>query len=163
MLAEKGEGQVTFKSVLTGESGETRPRLPGSAQIDEPTFAKGDQYKVKPAKNVRPVPKFSRREQLAKLATTTNHGAFNRNIANRLWALMIRAWSLARAARTAPKGRRMLGPLLRQGGDAPVVPSALVPALTLLDPPTGSPRSRWPSTPSARSAISVEDLHWRLL
>ena len=89
VLAEKGEGQVSFKSVFTEESGKTRPRLPGSAQIDEPAFAKGDEYKVKPAKNVKPVPKFSRREQLARLATTTNHGAFNRNIANRLWAMML--------------------------------------------------------------------------
>jgi hypothetical protein len=89
VLAEKGEGQVSFKSVFTEESGNTRPRLPGSAQIDEPAFAKGEEYKVKPAKNVKPVPKFSRREQLAKLATTTNHGAFNRNIANRLWAIMM--------------------------------------------------------------------------
>ena len=69
VIAEKAEGVVKFKSVFTGYEGETRPRLPGEREITEPTFKKGEEYKVKPAKNVRPVPKYSRREKFAELAT----------------------------------------------------------------------------------------------
>ncbi|MCA9068888.1 MAG: DUF1549 domain-containing protein, partial [Planctomycetaceae bacterium] len=89
VLAEKAEGTAKFKSVFTGYEGETRPRLPGAKEIDEPTFKKGDEYKVKPAKNVRPVPKYSRREKFAALATDGTNAAFNKNIANRLWAVMM--------------------------------------------------------------------------
>ncbi len=92
VLAEKAEGDATFKSVFTAEEGRTLPRLPGGAEIDEPTFAKDDGYQVKPdpkKKEVRPVPKFSRREQLAIRATDGSNRAFNRNLANRLWAQMM--------------------------------------------------------------------------
>src|SRR5690606_25633462 len=41
-----------------------------------------------PADNVKPVPKFSRRKNLAELATSGTNRAFNENIANRLWAHM---------------------------------------------------------------------------
>ncbi|MCA9219123.1 MAG: DUF1549 domain-containing protein, partial [Planctomycetales bacterium] len=88
-FAEKGEGGVEFKSVFTGETGQTGPRLPGDAEIAEPTFAKGEEYVVKPEKDVRPVPKFSRRAQLAEQATDGTNNAFNRNMANRLWAVMM--------------------------------------------------------------------------
>lgn len=89
VIAEKAEGAVKFKSVFTGYEGETRPRLPGEEQITEPTFKKGEEYKVKPAKNVRSVPKYSRREKFAELATAGTNEAFNKNIANRLWAMMM--------------------------------------------------------------------------
>ncbi|MCH9058124.1 MAG: DUF1553 domain-containing protein, partial [Planctomycetes bacterium] len=92
VLAEKAEGDVKFKSVFTGDEGKTRPRLPGGQEIDEPTFKKGEEYQVKPdpkKKNIRPIPKYSRRAQLAKLATDGTNRAFNRNIANRLWAHMM--------------------------------------------------------------------------
>lgn len=88
-LMEKAEGETSFKSVFTEESGSTRPRIPGGEQIEEPTFAKDDAYVVKPAKNTRHVPKFSRRDQLAKLATDGSSEVFNRNFANRLWAMML--------------------------------------------------------------------------
>jgi len=44
-------------------------------------------YVVPPAENVRPVPIFSRRAYLAPMVL--NHPAFRRNIANRLWAMMM--------------------------------------------------------------------------
>ena len=91
IVAEKAEGDVNFKSVFTDEEGSTRPRLPGQPQIDEPVYGKDDAYKVKPdpkKKEVQPIPKFSRRERLAALATDGSNGAFNRNLANRLWAHM---------------------------------------------------------------------------
>lgn len=89
MIAEKAEGSVKFKSVFTGYEGATLPRLPGEEEIVEPTFKKGEEYQVKPAKNVRPVPKFSRRQKFGELATSGTNEAFNKNIANRLWAVMM--------------------------------------------------------------------------
>ncbi|MCB9873747.1 MAG: DUF1549 domain-containing protein [Planctomycetaceae bacterium] len=87
--AEKAEGDVSFTSVFTSESDKTFPRLPTSFEIDEPFFPKGEEYDVAPADKVRPVPKFSRREQLAALATNGTNTQFNKNIANRLWAHMM--------------------------------------------------------------------------
>lgn len=91
-VAEKAEGDVTFASVFTKESGATRPRLPGGAQLPEPAFPRFTEYVVPPDakdKNLRPVPKFNRRAELAKAATGSNNRAFNRNIVNRLWALLM--------------------------------------------------------------------------
>ncbi|MEK6239805.1 MAG: DUF1549 domain-containing protein, partial [Planctomycetales bacterium] len=92
VLAEKAEGVVKFKSVFTDEEGVTRPRLPGASEIDEPSFKKGEEYQVKPdpkKKTLRPIPKYSRRARLAQLATDGSNAAFNRNIVNRLWAMMM--------------------------------------------------------------------------
>lgn len=91
-VAEKAEGDVSFASVFTKESGATRPRLPGGAQLTEPAFPRFSEYVVPPDakdKNLRPVPKFNRRAELAKVASESNNRAFNRNIVNRLWALMM--------------------------------------------------------------------------
>jgi hypothetical protein len=91
-LAEKAEGDVTFTSVFTKESGGTRPRLPGGSQLDEPRFRMGSEWTVRPDakdKNLRPVPKHSRIAELARVATDGSNPAFNRNIANRLWAHMM--------------------------------------------------------------------------
>jgi len=44
---------------------------------------------VKPAENVVPVPKFSRRERLASVVTGGANPPFNENISNRLWAMMM--------------------------------------------------------------------------
>ena len=92
VLAEKAEGDAKYKSVFTDEEGSTLPRLPGELEIHEPTFAKDDAYKVKPdpkKKDVRPIPKYSRLAQLALRATNGSNRAFNRNLANRLWAYMM--------------------------------------------------------------------------
>jgi hypothetical protein len=91
VLAEKGEGDVTFQSVFdpaktTKSAG---PRLPGRAPVVEPKLDKGQEYTVAPAKGVRPVPKFSRRAQLAGQITDRNNVAFRRAIVNRLWAMMM--------------------------------------------------------------------------
>ena len=43
----------------------TGPQLPGGKAVAEPKLEKGKEYKVAPAKDVRPVPTYSRREQLA--------------------------------------------------------------------------------------------------
>lgn len=85
-FAEKAEGEVNFKSVFTGYAADgVKPRVPKGTTVIEPAFAKGQEYQVAPAKDVRPVPKFSRRAQLAIVATDGKNVTFNRNIANRLW------------------------------------------------------------------------------
>jgi len=91
-LAEKSDGDVAFTSVFTKESGATRPRLPGGHQLGEPRFRMGQEWTVRPDakdKNLRPVPKHSRVAALAAAATDGSNRDFNRNIANRLWALMM--------------------------------------------------------------------------
>ncbi len=88
--AENADGEVTFKSVFTGEGRDhVLPKLPQAAPMDEPVLAKEEAYVVAPAKDVRPIPKYSRRAQLAAAATDGTNVAFNRNLANRLWAMMM--------------------------------------------------------------------------
>ncbi len=91
-IAEKAEGDVTFTSVFTKEFGATRPRLPGGTQLPEPSLPRNAEYVVPPNpkdKNLRPVPKFNRRAELAKVIAEPGNRAFNRNIVNRLWAMMM--------------------------------------------------------------------------
>ncbi len=85
-LAETSHGDASYKSVFTGDAGQTRPRLPGENELDEPRFRQGEDYTVAPAANVRSVPKYSRRAKLAELATNGTNRQFNVNITNRLWA-----------------------------------------------------------------------------
>lgn len=91
VMAEKADGEVTYQSVFDPQklTKQTGPRLLASAPIQEPTFEKGKEYEVAPAANVRPVPKFSRRAQLAPLLTATDTVAFRRNAVNRFWAMMM--------------------------------------------------------------------------
>jgi hypothetical protein len=87
-VAEKADGEANYKSVFTSDSADkVVPRLPkGQALALEPTFSKGQEYDVPPAKDVRGVPKYSRRAQLAALLRDSHE--FRRNLANRLWAHM---------------------------------------------------------------------------
>ncbi len=90
-LAEKADGDVKFKSVFDKTKTEhaTGPRILAGPPIAEPKFDKGQEYAVAPADGVKPVPKFSRRAQLASLLAVPTNTPFNRNIANRLWAHMM--------------------------------------------------------------------------
>ena len=91
VFAEKAEGDVQFKSVFIEGSTDqpARPHLPGEAAADEPQFEKGQEYAVAPADGVRPVPKYSRRALLPAALPRAENVAFRRNIANRLWALLM--------------------------------------------------------------------------
>jgi hypothetical protein len=115
VVAEKAEpGDVTFVSVFdkTKKQKSTGPKLPDGKPVAEPKIAKGQEYKVAPAKNVRPVPKFSRREMLARLIAAPDNAAFARTAANRLWALML--------------GRGLVHPLdLDHSGNPPSHPELL--------------------------------------
>ena len=87
---ENADGEVNYKSVFTGETRDhVVPKVPGGSPISEPLLTKEEQYVVAPAKEVRGVPKYSRRAQLAAVATSGTSAAFNRNWANRLWAQMM--------------------------------------------------------------------------
>ena len=91
MVGEKADGETTYNSVFTKVGGTTRPRLPGRDEIAEPTLAPAELWTVPPNdkdKNVRPVPKYSRRALLATALTDGADPAFRRNIANRLWHLV---------------------------------------------------------------------------
>ncbi|MDX1944530.1 MAG: DUF1549 domain-containing protein [Pirellulaceae bacterium] len=88
LVAEKADGEASFKSVFTGNAADkVVPKLPkGATLVGEPTFAKGKEYEVAPAKGVRGIPKFSRRSQLGGMLAESRE--FRRNMANRLWAQM---------------------------------------------------------------------------
>src|SRR5262245_30046850 len=88
VLAEKADGDATFQSVFDPAkvTKTTGPRLPGRELVKEPTFEKGEEYVAPPGKEVKPVPKFSRRAQLAGDLANAENVQFRRNIANRLWA-----------------------------------------------------------------------------
>lgn len=93
LLAEKAVGGGEFKSVFTDVEATSFPQmLHSKVVLPDPTFDPGEEYEVKPNpkdKEVQPVPKFSRRDQIAKAATESNNPSFNSNIANRLWAQMM--------------------------------------------------------------------------
>jgi Protein of unknown function (DUF1549)/Protein of unknown function (DUF1553) len=88
-LTEKADGEASFKSVFTGASSDkAQPRLPkGAVLFIEPAFDKGEEYRVKPDKTVRGVPKFSRRAALAEMIPASHE--FSRNLANRLWTHLL--------------------------------------------------------------------------
>jgi hypothetical protein len=91
VLAEKGEGETTYQSVFDPkkETKKTPPVVPGGKAVVEPALEKGKEYEVAPTTGQRPVPKFSRRAQLAGQVAAKDNERFRRNIANRLWALMM--------------------------------------------------------------------------
>jgi hypothetical protein len=91
VLAEKAEGEVSFQSVFDPAkvTKTTGSRLPFGKQVVEVKFDKGKEYEVAPANGVRPVPKYSRRSQLAPQLIARDDTQFKRNAANRLWALMM--------------------------------------------------------------------------
>ncbi|MFM7835088.1 MAG: DUF1553 domain-containing protein, partial [Planctomycetaceae bacterium] len=89
-LGERGEGLLEYASVFEPGAvrAAARPVLPmGLAMDAEPEFGDpADAYVVVPDKDRRGVPRYSRRQQLAVLATHPENQSFNRNLANRLWA-----------------------------------------------------------------------------
>jgi hypothetical protein len=115
VLAEKAEGEVSYQSVFDPSAkGITRPRVPGGKQIEEPKLKPGEEYTVAPAKDVRHVPKFSRRGQLA--VEVTGNRQFARNFANRIWAMLL--------------GRGLVDAVDLHHGDNPAVQPQLLELLT---------------------------------
>ncbi len=89
VIAEAADGQSPFKSVFTSREAFTSPRMPGEVEVTEPVFEAGDEYKTRPAKTVASVPMYSRRAKLAEFVAGGSNHYFRRNIANRLWAMMM--------------------------------------------------------------------------
>ena len=91
VIAEKADGEVNFTSVFdkSKTASATGPRMPGLKAFDEPKAEKGKEYTIAPAKDVRPVPVYSRRARLAAAVTSPENAAFARTAVNRLWALMM--------------------------------------------------------------------------
>lgn len=91
VIAEKAEGDATFMSVFDKNKklNSTLPHVPNGKAVEEPKAEKGKEYKVAPAKDVKPVPTHSRRELLAAAVTNAENKAFARNAANRIWAMMM--------------------------------------------------------------------------
>jgi len=90
-LSEKADGEVTFQSVFDPAkvTKNTGPRLPEAALLKEPAIEKGKAYLVAPAPGIRAVPRFGRRALLGPALARADNEAFKRNMANRLWALMM--------------------------------------------------------------------------
>jgi hypothetical protein len=91
VLSEKADGEVTYQSVFdpaktTKSSG---PRVPDGPPLKEPTLEKGKEYVVAPTPKTHAVPRYSRRALLGPTLARADNEAFKRNIANRLWALMM--------------------------------------------------------------------------
>ncbi len=91
MLSEKADGEVTFQSVFDPAkvTKHTGPRLPEGPPLKEPAIEKGKEYLIVPVAKGRAVPRFSRRALLGPALARADNEAFKRNIANRLWALMM--------------------------------------------------------------------------
>ncbi len=91
MLSEKADGEVTFQSVFDPAkvTKSTGPRLPDKPPVKEPAVEKGKEYLVAPAPGKRAVPRYSRRALLGPTLARADNEPFKRNIANRLWALMM--------------------------------------------------------------------------
>ncbi|MGE0610106.1 MAG: DUF1549 domain-containing protein [Pirellulales bacterium] len=91
VIGEKAEGEVNFKSVFVSDDPEhvTGPHVPGEAPMPEPKLEPAVAYVVAPADGVRPVPRFSRRSLLAAATTGGQNADFNRNLANRVWAILM--------------------------------------------------------------------------
>jgi hypothetical protein len=93
VLAEKFQpGKIAFESVFTMVKMQTGPHLPGGKDVEEPSFAKGQEFVEPPdARKGKPgTPKYSPRAVLAAKLTETARGSpFVRNSANRLWFLLM--------------------------------------------------------------------------
>ncbi len=87
---ERAGTDLTFDSVFVKNDHHVPgPRLPGGPELAEPVFPPGDEYRVKPTAKTLAIPRHGRRAMLARLVTAGGNRAFNENLANRLWAMMM--------------------------------------------------------------------------
>lgn len=112
LVGETAAGKTTFVSVFTAKSGDINPRLPGGEMIADPEIEKDKEYVVKPGPKQRGVPTYSRRLKLAEQLPRSETNGFSRNIANRMWAMLM--------------GRGLVHPLdLHHAGNPPSSPELL--------------------------------------
>lgn len=111
VFQEDAVGDVKFESVFeirdkisTGPKS-TKPKVFDGSMIEEPKFDFGQEYDRVAAKDVRPIPKYSRRALLAESVISPQNVRFRRTIANRLWAMVM--------------GRGLIHPLEYDHGENP--------------------------------------------
>lgn len=88
IVGEQAAGDTSYLSVFTKVGGGTKPRLPAEAELSEPPPGEWVVAPDAKDKNLRPIPKHSRRALLVAALGDGHHPAFRRNIANRLWAVV---------------------------------------------------------------------------
>ncbi len=89
VLQEMVTREVEFASVFEPEkTNKTGPRLI-EVLMELPDLVEGEEYVEKPTRSVRAVPKFSLRKLLAEKLPSDETPEFARNMANRLWAMMM--------------------------------------------------------------------------
>jgi hypothetical protein len=83
--------KLEFQSVFKKEKKETAPRVPGQDEIEIPAFEKGQEFAEPPDRkaNFPGTPKFSPLAKLAEQLPARDNAAFGRNLANRLWFVMM--------------------------------------------------------------------------
>lgn len=83
--------KVEFASVFSGKRRETGPRLPGDAEVEIPSWKSDEEFAVPPdkSKGFPGRPRFSPLGALAERMTRPDNAAFARNMANRLWFLVM--------------------------------------------------------------------------
>lgn len=83
--------KIEFVSVFVPDKKATGPRIPGGKEIEFPTFPAGQEFETPPDKKTRApgVLKFSPLKALAEELPRPENAAFNRNIVNRLWWVMM--------------------------------------------------------------------------
>jgi hypothetical protein len=83
--------KLEFQSVFKKEKKEIGPRVPGQEEIEIQIFPKGEEFAEPPDKksNSPGVPKFSPLAKLVEQLPTAGNPAFTRNLANRLWFVMM--------------------------------------------------------------------------
>lgn len=88
VIGEKADGDVTFQSVFDPKkvTKKRSPGLPGATERSDPMLSKEQLYVSAPSKEVRGVPKYSRRLLLGEDLKGAGREALARNLANRLWA-----------------------------------------------------------------------------
>jgi hypothetical protein len=114
-VAEKTMAKkVDFVSVFVQQPKSIGPKLPEMDEVAIPVFAKGEEFEIKPdpKKKIPGKLKFSTLPILAEQLPTADNQLFTRNIANRLWWLMM--------------GRGLVHPLdLQHTGNPPSHPELL--------------------------------------
>lgn len=87
-FAEKGVSpKLEFTSVFTAKTGSTGPRLVNGTEVMVPVFKAGEELASEASEGTPPIPKFPLRPKMA--AQLTDNRAFARNMANRIWAMLM--------------------------------------------------------------------------
>lgn len=89
MVAEKPAAEAPFESVFDrGVQRRVWPHIPGCEELEQPWTIPGEELELAAVAGHPGTPKHSRRAQLSELIRGGQQDAFNRNLANRLWALV---------------------------------------------------------------------------